>query len=305
VRFQMKPAFLLIAVVIYIMDQRLVEAGLCPGVCQDNSHSCPSGYKSGLCPGPSNIQCCPEATPNCVTGQCQQTTLPCAGGYKTGLCPGPSTIACCMPLNTRAGFDVSVALSLSTAKCLQSQGYTWGAVRAWRSTGSFDPAATGSLAVLNSIGIPPDVYMFPCVGQQASSQVSSMVSQLQASNSQFGTVWLDVEYNPSSTCNWSTNPTTNCNYLQDLVDAVRSHGLNVGIYSSLNYWTQYFGVNGCTYASASAVPLWYARYESDPTCNAFTPFGGWTNGGLSTVWHQWQGDANVCDIDLDINAACH
>jgi len=69
-------------------------AAQCDGSCQTNTDSCPTAYKSGLCPGASNIECCTEQTPNCP-GQCQTNTVTCNGNYVTGLCPGPSTVACC------------------------------------------------------------------------------------------------------------------------------------------------------------------------------------------------------------------
>jgi len=66
----------------------------CPGICQANTQSCSSPYRSGLCPGAGNIQCCPVSTPSC-DGQCQQNSLPCAQPYQTGLCPGAANIQCC------------------------------------------------------------------------------------------------------------------------------------------------------------------------------------------------------------------
>jgi len=66
----------------------------CQGACQDTSAPCPGDYQPNLCPGPSNIQCCPEPTPNCP-GQCQDNSLPCSGVYQSGLCPGPDSVQCC------------------------------------------------------------------------------------------------------------------------------------------------------------------------------------------------------------------
>jgi len=68
--------------------------GSCPGLCQDSGTPCSSGYMAGLCPGPSNIECCGMATPDC-SGQCQDNSLPCSGGYASNLCPGGSNIQCC------------------------------------------------------------------------------------------------------------------------------------------------------------------------------------------------------------------
>jgi len=39
-----------------------VTSSRCNGVCQDNSLDCSGTYLSGLCPGASNIQCCPTST---------------------------------------------------------------------------------------------------------------------------------------------------------------------------------------------------------------------------------------------------
>jgi len=72
----------------------LGAAGSCPGVCQSNSIACGAGYRSGLCPGGADIQCCPMATSSC-NGQCQQNSLPCGGSYVAGDCPGAANIQCC------------------------------------------------------------------------------------------------------------------------------------------------------------------------------------------------------------------
>jgi len=70
------------------------EVASCAGLCQNTKNSCGSGYKTGLCPGPANIKCCPMSTPSC-SGQCQDTSLSCGNGYQTGKCPGPSNMKCC------------------------------------------------------------------------------------------------------------------------------------------------------------------------------------------------------------------
>jgi len=71
------------------------EVQACAGVCQNkNSVGCAAGYKSGLCPGPSNIVCCPMSTPSC-DGQCSDNSVACSTGYQTGKCPGGNNIQCC------------------------------------------------------------------------------------------------------------------------------------------------------------------------------------------------------------------
>jgi len=76
------------------LGSSLGSTGSCPGVCQPTSTSCASGYRSGLCPGASNIECCPMPTSSC-NGQCQQNSLPCGGSYVSGQCPGGNDIQCC------------------------------------------------------------------------------------------------------------------------------------------------------------------------------------------------------------------
>jgi len=67
----------------------------CNGACMNTgTESCASGFKPGLCPGPSNIQCCQMETPKCQ-GLCQDKSLPCIGPYESGLCPGSARVQCC------------------------------------------------------------------------------------------------------------------------------------------------------------------------------------------------------------------
>jgi hypothetical protein len=57
-----------------------------------------------------------------------------------------------------------------------------------------------------------------------------------------GTIWIDVETNPSSGCTWNIgNPESNCQYLKELVSAIEARGRAVGIYASAFMWNQIFG----------------------------------------------------------------
>jgi len=67
----------------------------CDGACQNTSESCPVSYEAGVCPGPSNIECCREQTASCP-GMCQDKSLSCNGKYESGLCPGSSNVLCCV-----------------------------------------------------------------------------------------------------------------------------------------------------------------------------------------------------------------
>ena len=113
--------------------------------------------------------------------------------------------------------------------------------RAWRSSGTMDPNAAQNINNARAAGIPNvDVYLFPCRGKSAADQVSQMVSGLGSAN--YGMIWLDVETNPSSGCSWSSfSAASNCQYLGELVNAIKSHGKVPGIYASHYMWTQIMG----------------------------------------------------------------
>jgi len=271
----------------------------CAGACQDNSNPCPGDYQPGVCPGPANIQCCPEPTPNC-NGQCQDNSLSCSGQYAAGQCPGPDNVQCCTHGGGggAAGLDVSVAVGSDAATCLAQKGYTFAMVRAWRSYGAFDDNAPGSLAAFQGAGFSnADAYMFPCAGQDAAQQVTSMISSLQGAGAKWNTIWLDIETNPSSGCGWGGDTDANCNYIASMISAAQGASSAVGIYSSRSMWSQIAG-DGCT--SGSAVPLWYAHYDGDQTCGDFSSFGGWT----SPTIKQWSESGNDCGVGFDINVSC-
>lgn len=52
----------------------------------------------------------------------------------------------------------------------------------------------------------------------ASDFVNNMVDG--NGNDVYGTVWIDVEHNPSSRCAWSSDTDDNCSYLSNLVSSL-------------------------------------------------------------------------------------
>jgi len=145
-------------------------------------------------------------------------------------------------------------------------------VRAWQSFGGFDSNAPASIKAAQQAGISSvDVYLFPCAGKDASSQVSSMISSLQSSGASYGTIWLDIETNPSSGCGWSSSTSTNCQFIGQLISGAGGH--SVGVYASSSMWSEIAG-SSCTIGSSK--PLWYAHYDNNPSFSDFQPFGGWT-----------------------------
>ncbi len=137
--------------------------------------------------------------------------------------------------------------------------------------------------------------MFPCRGKTASSQVNDLVSRMAGQN--YGKIWLDIETNPSSGCSWTqASSVSNCQYVTDLVNAVRSLGKTPGIYSSYYMWETIMGsANSCS--GLGDVSLWYAHYDGNPSFSDFKQFGGWTKPTIK----QYIGDSNVCGANVDIS----
>jgi GH25 family lysozyme M1 (1,4-beta-N-acetylmuramidase) len=193
------------------------------------------------------------------------------------------------------GIDLAGAFQTSTFQCLKNGGFQYAIVRAFHSYGSIDKTAIQSLTNARSAGLSTDIYMFPCRGKNATTQVDEMISGI--TSSLYGMVWIDVETNPSSGCSWAGHDaTSNCQFLTEIINRVKSHNKQVGIYSSKYMWQQIFSsLAACS--SVSATPLWYAHYDNSPSFSDFAAFGGWTKPAIK----QFAGDLTVCGIDLDKN----
>ena len=121
-----------------------------------------------------------------------------------------------------------------------------------------------------------DVYLFPCRSKSAADQVSQMVSSLGSAN--YGMIWLDIETNPTSGCSWASfSGASNCEYIGELVNAIKSHGKAPGIYASHYMWQEIMGsASACT--SYTSVAMWYAHYDGKDNFDDYAShqFGGWT-----------------------------
>jgi hypothetical protein len=233
--------------------------------------------------------------------------------------------------------------------------------RAWMSYGAYDPNGAKNLASAQAAGIPyTDVYMFPCRGMSASTQVNDLVADLAAAaagqeqadvippegtivargmeagknhpimngtqakksllvdrftrltshvesqnkwrpvapgGAKYGMIWLDIEENPSSGCSWASySGSDNCNYIQQLANAVKAAGQVPGIYSSPYEWQTVVGSQGgCT--QVNNVPLWYAHYDNNPSFSDWpsVKFGGWSQPSMK----QYAGTSTECSSSVD------
>lgn len=115
-----------------------------------------------------------------------------------------------LPLGqSKLGVDVSQLFTEATYKCMKSAGYEYVIIRGFCSYGAPDHNAVQGLKNAKAAGLDTDIYMFPCRGKSAKSQVDEMFAAV--NHTLYGTVWIDVETNPSSGCSWSGhNATSNC-----------------------------------------------------------------------------------------------
>ena len=70
------------------------------------------------------------------------------------------------------GIDYATAETKATHQCWKNAGMSFAIPRAWRSYGSFDPNGPTNVANARAAGFQfVDIYMFPCRGKSATSQV--------------------------------------------------------------------------------------------------------------------------------------
>ena len=204
-------------------------------------------------------------------------------------------------------FDL--AKTFQNFTCMKNLGYTHAIIRAYHSYGAIDTTAQDNIQRSNDAGLSTDVYMFPCRGKSASQQVNELVDYLEsmmkikgtpsAYTYATGTIWLDIETNPSPGCSWTVGtPETNCQYVKDLISVISARGRSVGIYASGYMWNQIMGSkNACK--EFTQYPLWYAHYDGKASFDDWesNQFGGWTRPNMK----QWAGSAIVCDYDVDLS----
>ena len=197
------------------------------------------------------------------------------------------------------GGDVSTYADSSAWSCTVTGGWTFMIVRSYCSYGAPDPNALPTIQQAKAGGISiTDVYHFPCAGSDAAQQVKDDVNAVGSGN--FGTLWFDIETNPSSGCGWA-DPATNCNFLQAMITAGQGLGITMGVYASSYMWSSIMG-DSCTVGSDNGLALWYAHYDGSRSFSDFSPFGGWQTPSMK----QYSDDSQIgsnCGIGADANYA--
>ena len=204
------------------------------------------------------------------------------------------TILVVTALSTK-GVDISQPFSTSVFQCMKGQGVSFVIPRAYCSFGGVDSHATANLQAARAAGLNTDVYLFPCRSKSGSGQVSDLFAHV--SPSLYGTVWIDVETNPSSGCSWNGHSAaSNCEFVTEIANSIKSHGKTAGIYASLSMWESIMGSkNAC--GGLASHPLWYAHYDHNPSFGDFAAFGGWTKPNMK----QYVGDTTLCGAGIDYN----
>lgn len=88
------------------------------------------------------------------------------------------------------GIDIANPTSAATFTCLKNAGNTFAIVRAYRSSGTLDTNANTNLANARTAGLATDVYMFPCRGKNATTQVNELISGI--TGNLYSTIWIDA-----------------------------------------------------------------------------------------------------------------
>lgn len=250
-------------------------AGGCAGYCRT--------VISGMCPGDSS---------------CLYDGGSCGGSSSSGSAPNPPPPP--PPGSGSLGGDVCTYSDSSAWSCAVNAGWSFMVVRSYQSYGAADPNALPTLQAAKAGGVSvTDIYHFPCVGVSASQQVQDDLNGVGSGN--FGTMWFDIETNPSSGCGWSGDTTSNCNFLSELISAGSSLGVSMGVYSSTYMWSSIMG-SGCTAGADAGLPLWYAHYDNTPSFGDFSSFGGWSTPTIK----QYSDDSSIgsgCGISADADYA--
>ncbi len=88
------------------------------------------------------------------------------------------------------------------------------------------------------------------------------------------TVWISLY--PAD--DWKKPVEQRMAYLDSVIQTCQSHGLNLGIYSSFDQWTNVFGDRSASSATVQALPVFYINDGTGYNFYDFneTSFGGWT-----------------------------
>ncbi|KAI7855852.1 glycoside hydrolase family 25 protein [Circinella umbellata] len=202
------------------------------------------------------------------------------------------------------GVDVSALTDVSSFQCAKGEGFTQAVVRCYIEAygqnpgGALDKNCQQNYQNALDGGFDGvDLYMFPCTGRDtcksAETQVQEIIDYVGSNSMKVGTLWLDVEIDPSAN-NWPS-PESAQSTLQGFKAALDGSGWKWGVYSSASQWSQIVGSND--WELDSSVPVWYAHWDDNKSFDNFAAFGGWTTPTVK----QYSGDVTFCSAGFDTN----
>merc|ERR1712000_74159 len=207
-------------------------------------------------------------------------------------------LAMVAPALATHGVDVSQATMPDAFKCLKSNGYEFAIIRAFESVGRPDSNAPHTIYNAWDGGMSHvDIYFFPDPkAGNAAGQMASMVNYLKQYKihargnppASYGMCWLDIE----GTQYWGSQ-SSNRAFFTDLVNAAKSNGVPLGVYTSESQWGPIMG----DWNGGAGLPLWYAHYDGEASFSDFRPFGGWSKPAIK----QYRGSTSLCGAGVDEN----
>ena len=122
-------------------------------------------------------------------------------------------------------------------------------------------------------------------------QIHTSLKHLRDNKVNFTTFWLDIENS-----DWGSDHKRNVEFIGQLGDAARAHGVDVGIYTSAWSWTP---ITGDSHELAKAYRLWWPSYNKPPERHFtdFAPFGGWS----APYKKQYEGNVGLCGANVDVS----
>lgn len=113
--------------------------------------------------------------------------------------------------------------------------------------------------------------METCRAKDATTQANDMLDSIPSNT--YNKVWVVVQ-SLKGTCDWGTMPANlNCEYLKQIIAAVKARNKDVGIYSDYYAWQSIFkSLTACP--EVGQYDLWYGYNDHQDNFNSYKSFGG-------------------------------
>jgi len=187
--------------------------------------------------------------------------------------------------------------------------------RIYEEVGQVDQNGINTLLASKFIGWPLSGYHFPNFDISPAQQVDQWAAAMSAVGIVLGTdikvVYIDVEEPPT----WPGDCSEHSIWIAGACMRMAAYNIDCAIYTSSYMWGEigfcidqhrWWGNDTATLARLSSLnitrplappPLWYASWDGQDNFNNWQPFADWT----SPFMKQYQGDASLCGVSVDLN----